>query len=802
MSPKRKKDPGKSRQNSEGAGVFTDRSGKVHGKAKLKGAPDEEKPAGFARVVLGPIVKPVGARSAPNKVRGVPSSGRVDRKGKFRGGSGGGAPKKARGRPQAPEFGAGYAGKGKRKQKRGDRDSTPTRKPSAGGGAGKIVRGQAPGRAATKRGGRPPDASRGAPGQKLKAMIDKNARGFGFLLFENRKIEDAFVPPRQAQQFFHGDRVEVTLDDRGQIDNVRLLEHRFRELIGVWAPHPNGDTRGGWIVYERKRSREEVYSPKPPPVGTKAGDWVRASLTFHDSGAHSVTGEIVESYGKVLPASADIKMVAAEYNLVEENSSAAIEEAERTGTAVSEADIHGPGREDLRQTPFITIDGETARDFDDAVFVEREGDAYILWVAIADVSHYVKPGTSLDQDARSRGTSVYFPERAFHMLPRALSENLCSLKPNVPRLTLVARMRIDRHGKRLETRVMEAVIQSKRRATYSEIQDEWEKHGKTPGWEFTAHFELYKILRKARSDRGSIDFELPEAELNVQPDGEVISITMRGRKDSHRLIEEFMISANEGVTEWMLERKLPFVYRTHDVPTAEALQKFQTLAATVGVNVVLDGSESSPKVLADLVKSLEDHPAAALLNTALLRSMKQAVYTATHGIHYGLASEGYTHFTSPIRRYPDLVVHRLLRNVVRAERGKGDKLGGLKRETLEKELAEICEHCSYRERLASEAERESIKLKQVRLMMKHLGDEFDGKINGLVESGMFVRTNDPFTEGLVLKESMTDDFYQFNEDRMIMYGARKRRTFKIGDPVRVRVLKADLERRMVDFGLV
>ena len=300
--------------------------------------------------------------------------------------------------------------------------------------------------------------------------------------------------------------------------------------------------------------------------------------------------------------------------------------------------------------------------------------------------------------------------------------------------------------------------------------------------------------------RGAIDFDFPEAELLVEKTGEVISIKNRARLDAHRLIEEFMIAANEAVTEWAMARAWPFVYRVHDVPAVQALEKFQTLAANVGVDFAI--GDASPKVMADLVRELENHPAKDLLNIALLRSMKQAAYTAVHGIHFGLASEGYTHFTSPIRRYPDLVVHRILRRAMRTEKGLELKLNDKTRQKLEEELQEICEHCSYRERLATDAERDSIKLKQVRLMQKHLGDEFAGKVNGMTENGMFIVLDDPFVEGMIPKDSLGDDSYQFDDEHMIFFGTRTKRTFKMGDRVQVRVARAEIDTRMVDFELL
>jgi ribonuclease R len=650
--------------------------------------------------------------------------------------------------------------------------------------------------------GRPERSERGryhAEGEvRLKATVDKNHKGFGFLIFENRQYEDAFVPPREAEVFFHGDRVEVTLDDRGDVVSIDVLEHRFREVVGRFEPHPSGGERGGWVVYERKRAREEVIVPKAVE-GVSPGDWVKAKLTFHDAGPFPVTAELSEIYGPELPPSADIGMVAAEYNLIEAHSEAAELEARSFRLEVPGKDLEG--REDLREMPFITIDGETARDFDDAIYVEREKSGHVLWVAIADVSHYVKNDTALDREARSRGTSVYFPERAFHMLPRALSESLCSLRPEEPRLALVAKMRFDREGKRLDTELMEAVIESKRRATYTQIQAEYEEHGKDRGWEYAPHFELYKIVRKTRNDRGSIDFDLPEAELVVKPTGEVVSIKERARVDAHRLIEEFMVAANEAVTDWMMQKGWPFVYRIHDEPSEEALEKFRKLAATVGIPLRIQGGADSPKILADVVKRLEGHPAQALLNDALLRSMRRAIYSSVHGIHYGLASPGYTHFTSPIRRYPDLVVHRLLRKALRVQKQLDPALKSAEREQLEQELSDICEHCSYRERIASDAERESIKLKQVRAMIPHVGDEFEAKIVGMMEAGFFVKISDPYSEGMVSQESLGDDFYEFNEDKMIFFGRRNKRIFRVGDRLKVRCLRAEIDRRQIDFGL-
>jgi ribonuclease R len=632
-----------------------------------------------------------------------------------------------------------------------------------------------------------------APPLRFRGSVDKNKKGFGFINFDNRRLEDAFVPPREAEHLFHGDRVEVAVSREGEILDLKVVEHRFREIVGRY--YPNVRAQGGHIVYERKNVREEIWVSGKSHA--KEGDWVKASLEFEEGSKPEA--RILEVYGPELPSTADIGMVSAEFNLVEEHSAESIRQAE-SYTLDAEAEIK-KGRMDLRDLPLITIDGETARDFDDAVYVERKGSHYILWVGIADVSHYVTEDSPLDKEARSRGTSVYFPERAFHMLPRALSENLCSLVPNQPRLCMVAKIEIDHSGKQLKVEVMEGVMHSKRRATYSEIQAEWEANRNNSNWEYRPHFELYQILRKHRTKRGSLDFELPEAELRVDAGGMPISIKERPRLDAHRLIEEFMIAANEAVTHWMMEREWPFVYRVHDEPSEVALARFQRLAANLGVPVSFE-TGSLHLVLPEWIERLEGHPAQGMLNMALLRSMKRAMYSAEFGRHFGLASPGYTHFTSPIRRYPDLVVHRLIRHALWIEQGKEPALTESDREKIQKTLDEITEHCSYRERIASDAERESIRLKQIRIMLPHLGDEFDGVVNGMNDNGLFIKLNDPFVEGFIPKDSMTDDQYEFNEERMIFYGRRKKRTFKIGAPVRIRVDRADMDQRIMDFALV
>jgi ribonuclease R len=624
----------------------------------------------------------------------------------------------------------------------------------------------------------------------LKGRVDKNKKGSAFLIFDRSDLEDLFIPRHYAEKLFHGDRIEVFVNQSGEIEDLKVLEHRFKLIFGKIKiderASKKSKVRSGFLIYERKRAKEEIYVPSIP-ANVREGDWVKAELVFGENGKGIMAATIQEVIGATLPASYDIQMVVGEFNLKEHHSEQAVKQAESFRLEIPGKDEKD--RTDLRHLPFITIDGERARDFDDAVYVENIGSkGYRLWVAIADVSHYVKEGTALDDEAYDRATSVYFPERAFHMLPRALSEDLCSLKPNVPRLSMACSMDFAHDGTKSNIQIYDAIIESRRRATYTEIEAEKSE---------TRHadmFALYRMLKAHRHERGSIDFEFPEAEIILdEKTGEPSDIVVRERGDAHRLIEEFMIRANESVAEWMLERSRPFIFRIHEEPSPEAIEKFKKLARSMGISFLGKGGIPRPRELAAFLKTLKNNPAEPVIATALLRSMRQAIYSGTYGEHYGLASEGYTHFTSPIRRYPDLIAHRLLRETLH---------GHPITEKMQEKLETQAEHCSYRERVASEAEREAIRFKQVRLMAKHLGEEFDGKVNGMNEKGVFVQIWHPYCEGMLPVDKIGDDFYQFNEERMVMVGRKTRRTFQIGDSVKIRVARVDMDARQVEFQLI
>lgn len=614
----------------------------------------------------------------------------------------------------------------------------------------------------------------------LRATVDKNRVGT-FLVFDDKSKEDLRLHPAEVNRFYSGDRVRVTWSSQNKRD-IQLIAHPLRFLIGKYQAHPLRKNEGS-IDYVKKKKVIRVFL-KNVSTEVLPGDWLKVEVMYRQG---KIFGNVLQHYGPGWPPERDVDWVASHFQWEEQHSFEAIQEASTFSEKTIEATL--PDRKDLRSLPFMTIDGETARDFDDAVYVEKKEKGFFLWVAIADVSHYVREKSALDQEAFQRGTSVYFPERAFHMLPASLSEEWCSLKPNVPRLALVARLHFSLSGEQKAVELLEAVIQSHRRATYSEIQSEWEaflsQKNEVPPF-LEAAFLLFQVLKKKREQRGSIDFDFPEPEVKVNSKtGEVQAITLRSRLEAHRLIEEFMIAANEGVTDWAMQRKAPFLYRIHPQPDVLSIQKFQNFLKSMGIFLKISKPED-PAEISAMVKKLSQHPSAVVLQQLLLRSMKQASYAATHDVHYGLASKGYTHFTSPIRRYPDLVVHRLLKKLMQ---GKFEKIHAL--ET-------VAAHCNERERLAVEAEREAIRLKQVRFIERYVGEVFTGTIVGMVRSGFFVQLQDPYVDGLVSEENLGWD-YRWDEQRMIFRHAGQQ--FLLGDVVSVQVARVDIEKLFVDFVL-
>jgi ribonuclease R len=457
-------------------------------------------------------------------------------------------------------------------------------------------------------------------------------------------------------------------------------------------------------------------------------------------------------------------------------------------------------RIDLRILPIVTIDGETARDFDDAVAVRREeGGRIRLWVSIADVGHYVAESSLIDLEAYERGTSVYFPGQCIPMLPEALSNGICSLNPGVDRLTMTAEMVFDDQGKQVESRFYSSVIKSHARLTYTEVRDMLST-GEGEG----AHFpgllghlrlmeELAGRLTAMRRRRGSLDFDLPEAEVVLDLQGRPENIIRSERNVAHRLIEECMLAANEAVAAYLTSNDVPLLYRIHEPPDLGKMQAFQEFIAHFNYGLVLDGVVEA-KRLQTLLAEVAGQPEERMINQTLLKSMKQARYSPDNIGHFGLAADCYCHFTSPIRRYPDLLVHRALREI-----SVKSSLAPARISHLKQVLPEMGEHTSHRERRAMEAERDIIALKKCQFMEETVGQEFDGFVSGVQAFGIFVEIKDIFVEGLVHISSLSDDFYHFEEDRQRLIGENSRKIFQVGDGVRVTVAKVDLERREIDF---
>ena len=462
-------------------------------------------------------------------------------------------------------------------------------------------------------------------------------------------------------------------------------------------------------------------------------------------------------------------------------------------------------RVDLRDMTTVTIDGETAKDFDDAVAVRREqGGKIRLWVSIADVGHYVQEGSLIDREAYERGTSVYFPGQCIPMLPEHLSNGICSLNPQVERLTMTAEMLFDRQGERLESRFYPSVIRSRARLTYTEVsaiieKDDGQVKAAYPHVvdDLQIMKELAERLMSMRRRRGSLDFDLPEAEIILDLRGRIEDIVRSERNLAHRLIEEFMLAANEAVARYVSDREAPLLYRIHEAPDPEKLQELREFARNFGHDLRLQDSQVRPGQLQELLSEVEGQAEERLINQVLLRAMQQARYSPENAGHFGLAAENYCHFTSPIRRYPDLIVHRILREVILHE-----GLPARRRQELEQMLPQAGEDTSARERRAMEAEREIVTLKKCQFMVERVGEEFEGFISGVQSFGLFVELKDMFVEGLVHISTLEDDFYHYEEEQYRLIGENSRRIFQVGDSVKVKVDNVSLERLEIDFRLV
>ena len=632
----------------------------------------------------------------------------------------------------------------------------------------------------------------------LAGRVIAHPDGFGFLR-PDEGGEDVFLSPREMRVLMHNDRAVVSirgLDRRGRPEGAvtEVLEHNTQQVVGRLF------LDNGVAVVEpgSKYLTHDVHIPPDGLNGAGHGQIVVARIVEQPGKHNPPIGHIVEVLGEHLAPGMEIEIALRGYDLPHRWPDAVLEEIAPLHPQVSEEDKEG--RVDLRDLPLVTIDGEDARDFDDAVYCERTAKGWKLVVAIADVSHYVRPDTALDQEAYKRGTSVYFPERVIPMLPEILSNGLCSINPGEDRLCMACEMHVDRAGEVYRSRFFDAVMHSHARLTYTEVarvlvdQDpEARTRRKTLLKPLQALHDLYHALRSQRERRGAIDFDTQETKIVFGPARKIERIVPVTRNDAHKLIEECMILANTAAARFLQKNKMPHVQRMHEGPTEEKLADLRAFLGEVGLHL-RGGDKPEPEHYGELIKRIAGRPDEHLIQTVLLRSLSQAVYSPELKGHFGLALDAYTHFTSPIRRYPDLLVHRAIRHC----------LQGKKPETYEhsrNDMIFLGQHCSSTERRADEATRDVVSWLKCEYMQDKLGEEFEGVITGVTSFGFFVELKDIFVEGLVHVTSLGQDYFHFEAVGHRLRGERSGKVYRLGDAVRVIVARVNLDEKKVDFEL-
>jgi ribonuclease R len=635
----------------------------------------------------------------------------------------------------------------------------------------------------------------------VTGKVQAHPDGFGFLIPEGREIEDLYLNRREMRRVMHGDRIlaQIRKKRRGETDVhiVQVLERGQKRIIGIYQSE-EGD---GYLIPMDLRVAPAVRLSKEG-LRPKSGMVVASEIVRYGTGFSPPEGKIVQVLGDPDDPEVQAQAIIFRYGLPSAFSTEAQRCAASCPQTVDPKELKH--RVDLRAHPMITVDGEFARDFDDAICIQKENDLYRLYVSIADVAHYVRPEGDLDQDAYERGTSVYFPGKALPMLPEELSNGICSLNPEEDRLTKTVLLEINDKGEIQHAEIFDAVIRSRARMTYTSVRrilvdrDKESIRRYADQVDHLKHMEeLTLLLWETRRSRGNLDFDLPEAEIILDLQGMPENIVQAERSIAHRIIEEFMIAANEAVARHLTEKGFALLYRVHDGPKPDALQAVAPFLLSLGYRLPLKKGKISPKDIQRILESCRGKPEEKVLNRVLLRSMQQAYYGPENIGHFGLASSCYTHFTSPIRRYPDLIVHRILDQAM-----AGKKFKPKEKEDLIRQLEETGKHTSERERIAMDAEREMIDLKKAQFMMDKIGEEFTGFIINLASFGFFVGLTTYFVEGLVHLKSVTDDSYRYYEKEHLIKGQRHGRTFRMGDSVRIRVAGIKAFRGEIDFELV
>ncbi len=625
-------------------------------------------------------------------------------------------------------------------------------------------------------------------------------RGFGFVTIEG-ETEDVFIGEDDINGAFHNDQVEIVIKaapagKRKEGKIVRVLSHGTTRLVGYFERNKNF----GFVLPDNQKFVKDIFVPLERSKGAVTGHKVVVELTKYGGENKKPEGKIVEIIGHVNDPGTDIMSIVKGYDLPTEFSEKVLNQAERVAKDVSEADM--AGRMDIRDWQMVTIDGEDAKDLDDAITISKEGELYKLGVHIADVTNYVQENSALDREAYKRGTSVYLVDRVIPMLPHALSNGICSLNAGVDRLALSCIMTINEKGNVIDHKIAETVVRVDRRMTYTSVKkilEEQDEEEIQKYQDFVPMFQLMReladILREKRRQRGSIDFDFPETKMILDREGRPIEIMPYDRNVATKIIEDFMLLANETVAEDYFWQDIPFVYRTHDIPDEDKIKKLATFIQNFGHSMHIANKEIRPKEIQKLLAKVEGTNEEILISRLALRSMKQAKYTPENTGHFGLAASYYCHFTSPIRRYPDLQIHRIIKDNLRG------RMNPERIKHYEQILTEVAKNSSERERLAEEAERETIKLKKVEYMEERIGEEFEGVISSVTKWGIYVELPNTI-EGLIHVTNMRDDHYNYIEERYEMVGERTAKTYKLGQTVQVRVIGTDFLQRTIDFELV
>lgn len=637
----------------------------------------------------------------------------------------------------------------------------------------------------------------------VRGKLSGHQKGFAFVIPDEPGLDDIFIPPHEMNGAMHKDTVlarvsPVSSGARREGTIIRILERGVQQIVGTYTE----SQYFGFVIPDDKKFGNDIFVPKNKNLGAMEGHKVVVEITAYPEGRKNAEGEVVKILGHKNDPGIDILSIIHKHELPLAFPDEVLAEASKSPEQVAEDEIKN--RRDLRHETIVTIDGEDAKDLDDAVTVQKlDNGNYKLGVHIADVSHYVKAGSALDKEAFARGTSVYLVDRVIPMIPHRLSNGICSLNPQVARLTISCEMEITPKGEVVHHEIFEGVIRTTERMTYTNINKILKD--KDPSVRatyeplvpmFETMGELANILRQKRMKRGAIDFDFKEAQVIVDEDGKPKDIVLRERSIGERMIEEFMLAANETIAEHFHWLDVPFIYRIHEKPKEEKLQHFFEFITNFNLIVKGTANDIHPRALQEIIEKVSGKPEEMVVSTVMLRSMQQAKYAPESLGHFGLSTRYYTHFTSPIRRYPDLIVHRLIRAYL--INGKVDKKTRTK---WHEKLPDIAEHTSKMERRAVDAERDTDELKKAEFMEDKIGETFNGIISSVTNFGMFVELPNT-VEGLVHVSYMTDDFYHYNERQFAMIGERTGNVFRIGDEITVRVINVNKEEHDVDFEIV